>query len=226
MGANILRFYNRDGTSLNHIICVFVRRTGKGGSVMLSMAFSQSVMSSTATSSSSPTTVGTLETPCATTTTPTSAPSTRTMTNVWMTALPCAKVNPPSKTNLYNTCSHLHSKNTVGNFPPINDESNSFLQVVTGTTAALTQTWMASFTATASTQGTQMGSLGMAGTGQTTPSRKWRWRSGQWVFNHRCFLDHDHRHECMRDFTNTCSTKIVSFCRLRKEWQCCPWHSN
>lgn len=70
---------------------------------MLSMAFSLWVMSSTATSSSLQTTVGTLETLCATTTTPTSVPRTRTMTNVWMTVLLCAKVN--YKSNPY--C-HLH----------------------------------------------------------------------------------------------------------------------
>lgn len=64
---------------------------------MLNMAFSLWVMSSTATSSSLPTTVGTLETLCATTTTPTSAPSTRTMTNAWMTALLGARVNIESK---------------------------------------------------------------------------------------------------------------------------------
>lgn len=71
---------------------MFKRRTGRDRHAMLSTAFLLWAMNSTATSSSSPTTAGTPETPYATTTTPTSAPWTRTTTNAWMTALPCAKV--------------------------------------------------------------------------------------------------------------------------------------
>lgn len=101
MKANILRLCNRP--TLYHVICVFLCRTGKERLAMLSMAFSLWVMSSTATSFSSQTTVGMPETLCATTITPTSAPKTKTMTNVWMTVLLFAKVNYQS-----NSCCHLH----------------------------------------------------------------------------------------------------------------------
>lgn len=110
--------------SFNHVICVFQYRTGRERHAMLSMVFSLWVMSSTATSSSLPTTVGTLETLFATTTTPTSAPTTRTMTNAWMTVLSCAKVN--SKSNPPKTIYAVISRLFRHDFSPVNNKSHSF----------------------------------------------------------------------------------------------------
>lgn len=74
------------------ILLVNYFRTGRERHATPSMVFSRWAMSWTATSSSSPTTVGTLGTHFATTITPTSAPRTRTMTSVWTTVPNSAKV--------------------------------------------------------------------------------------------------------------------------------------